>query len=262
MTLVAAVSGGSSGIGLATSRLLARNGYFVYELSRSGKSSEGIRHLDVDVTDEASVRAAFAVIAEEQGKLDLLVNNAGMGISGTIEFCDPAQAKALFDVNYFGVLHCLAGAIPLLRKGMHPRIINISSVMGIYAFPFQAVYASSKGALNALTMALGNELRPFGIGVCALLLGDVKTGFTEARQKNMQGEELYGNTIQKVIGDAEKDERNGMSPERVAHRVLEVAGKNGVKPFYSLGVRFQFFLLLGRILPVRLINWVLWNLYL
>ena len=107
MNKVAVVTGGSSGIGKETARLLSQKGYTVFEFSRSGRDEDLVKHITVDVTDEGQVRAAFKQVFSERGRLDLLVNNAGMGISGAIEFTEIQEARHIFDVNFFGVFSCI-----------------------------------------------------------------------------------------------------------------------------------------------------------
>ena len=124
MSLRIAVTGGSSGIGLAIARQFAAKGHTVYSLSRR-PSADGVRHIPCDVADESSVRQAFAALEQAEGALDILVNNAGFGISGAAEFTDLDKAKALFDVSYFGLLACVKHALPLLRKSASPLIVNV-----------------------------------------------------------------------------------------------------------------------------------------
>lgn len=250
---VAVITGGSSGIGAAAARTFASAGWTVYELSRSGQDAAGVRHITADVCDEASLRAAFDEVGRREGRLDLLINNAGFGVSGAAELCPPEDARRQMEVNFLGVLACSRLALPLLRES-RGRIINISSVAAVFAIPFQSLYSASKAAVNALTLALRNELAPFGVSVCALMLGDVHTGFTDAREKRHGGEELYGERIERSVRVMERDERGGMSPERVARKLLRMAERRRVKPLSSLGLKYRLFLLLGRLLPYSLSN--------
>ena len=158
MSLRIAVTGGSSGIGLAIARQFAAKGHTVYSLSRR-PSADGVRHIPCDVADESSVRQAFAALEQAEGALDILVNNAGFGISGAAEFTDLDKAKALFDVGYFGLLACVKHALPLLRKSASPLIVNVGSLAAALPVPFQSIYSSAKAAVSALPRGLVNELR-------------------------------------------------------------------------------------------------------
>jgi len=261
MDRVAVVTGGSAGIGRKTAEILAASGYRVYELSRSGTSSPGICHLSADLCTEESIRSAFDELRNREGKLDLLVNNAGCGISGAAEFASVQSVRRLFDVNFFGMLSCIQQAIPLLRANGGGRIINISSVAAVFSIPFQAFYSASKAAVNMLTLSLRNELCPFQISVCAIMPGDVQSNFTASREKKTDGSALYGDAIQRAVSVMEKDEKNGMPPEIIARAVCQIAQKASTKPVYTVGVRYRLFVLLGKLLPCRIANWIVGKLY-
>lgn len=252
----AVITGGSSGIGKATAVLLSESGYRVYELSRSGQSGSGVTHVTADLTDEPSVRAAFDSIPEAH--IDLLVCNAGMGISGAVEHTALQDARFLFNVNFFGAAACVAAARRRMSGG---RIILLSSVAAVLPIPYQSYYSASKAAINALTLCLRSELKIFGISVCALLPGDVATGFTAARIKNDTGDSDYQGRIRRSVAVMEKDERSGMSPQVLARRIFRLAEKRYVKPFYSCGLSYQFFCLLAKLLPRSVSNWLVGKIY-
>ena len=168
---VAIVTGGTSGIGRATALALRENGYTVYELSRRAEGMPGIPHIVADITKEETLRSAVAQVLAAEGRIDLVVNNAGFGISGAIEFTDTQEAQRLFDTLFFGMVRMNRCVIPLMRQQGHGRIVNISSVAAPVPIPFQAYYSAGKAAINAYTMALANELRPFGVTVCAVMPG-------------------------------------------------------------------------------------------
>ena len=183
--LVALVSGGSSGIGLEVARGLAAAGCLVFEMSRreQGPDIPNVMHIQADVTDEERVKQAVDEIAVAEGSVDILVNCAGFGISGAFEFNSDAEARRQIAVNVFGMANLIRAAVPYMRRQGWGRIVNISSVAAETPIPFQSWYSASKAAINSLTMALANELKPFGIGVCAVMPGDIRTGFTAARAK-------------------------------------------------------------------------------
>lgn len=259
----AVVTGASRGIGLETAKLFAQNGYRVYALSRSGTSEkqENIIPMKCDVTDEDEIRNAFRLIFEESGRMDVLVNNAGFGISGAVEFTDKKQAQKQFDVNFFGCFLCCKAAAEYMRKNGGGRIVNISSLAAELSIPFQAFYSASKAAVNSLTLALANELRPFHITVCALMPGDVKTGFTENREKEKEISGVYGETIKKSIATMEKDERNGMSAQSIAKAVLALAERKRVKPVSTTGAQYKLIAGLSKVLPVSAVNRIVGMLY-
>lgn len=260
---IAVVTGASSGIGLETAKVFSQNGYKVYALSRniSENTNGNITGMRCDVTDEEAVQKVFLHIFEKEGRIDLLVNNAGFGISGAVEFTDLSAAKKQFDVNFFGCFICSKCIIDYMRKSGGGTIINISSMAAPLAIPFQAFYSASKAAINSLTLALANEVKPFGIKVCALMPGDVKTSFTSAREKVISGAEVYGETIEKSVRAMEKDEQNGMSPTVIAKAVYGLSQKKRPKPLSTVGAQYKLFAFLSKVLPESAVNTIVGKLY-
>jgi len=261
MSKVAVITGGSSGIGKALVDVFAENGYRVYEISRRESTPPNATHISADITNVTQVRQAFDSIKKSEGKIDLLINNAGYGISGAAEFAKSTEAKRLFDVNFFGTHNCIKAVVPMMRQNKGGRIINVSSVAAVYSIPFQSFYSASKAAVNSLTLALANELKAFGISVCAVMPGDSKTGFTGARTKNQLGDDVYGGRIASSVAIMEHDERNGMPPETIAAGIYKIACKKRVKPLYTIGVMYKLLVVLQKILPVGFANRVVGMLY-
>ena len=257
---VAIVSGGSRGIGKETAICLSNNGYKVYELSRSGETNNEITHVDCDLTNIQSIKDAICVILHESERIDLLVNNAGFGISGAIEYTKLDDVKKQFDVNFFGLIELTQQTLPYLRKSQG-KIINISSVGGVFALPYQAYYSATKFALNGYTLALKNEVKRFKVSVCAVMPGDTRSGFTSARQKNQDGLAIYGDSITRSISIMEKDEQNGMSVSKVGKRICKIAKKRKNKPLYIIGFKYKIFYFLSKILPIRFVNYIVGKLY-
>ena len=166
MRKTALVTGGSSGIGLAAVKALEAAGCKVFSLSRRPMERE--HHICADVTDEAEVQAAVAQVLEETGRIDILVNCAGFGISGAVEFTELSEAKRQFDVNFFGMVNVNKPALTIMRQQGCGRIVNTSSMAAVFAIPFQAYYSASKAAINSYTCALLNEVKQYGISVCAV----------------------------------------------------------------------------------------------
>ena len=220
MSKVAIVTGGTSGIGLQTALSLRNDhGYAVYVFSRHDFYQEGLNHVRCDVSSEEAVTSAAAEVINREGRLDLVVNCAGMGISGALEFTDPDDAKRLFDVNFFGTVNVNKACLAHLRA-TRGRIINISSVAAVVPIPFQSFYSASKAAINSYSLALANELKPFGVEVCAVMPGDTATGFTAARKKSEEGDDLYQGRISRSVAKMEKDEIGG-HPESSAALIYD-----------------------------------------
>lgn len=172
---VVIVTGGSSGIGRCTASALKENGCIVYEFSRRNIPMEGVTHLSVDVTDEDAVNAAVQQVVQKETKIDAVINCAGFGISGAVEFTSLEQAKAQFDVNFFGTVNVNKAVLPLLRRQGKGHIVNISSVAAVAHIPFQTFYSASKAAVSSYSYALANEVKPYGIHVTVVELGDICT---------------------------------------------------------------------------------------
>lgn len=258
---VAVVTGGSSGIGLCTTEALRAAGCTVYELSRRNVTHNGIHHICADVTDEAAVQHAIGQIIEQQKHIDVLVNCAGFGISGAVEFTALEDAKRQFDVNFFGMVNVNKATLSYMRQNGGGRIVNISSVAAVAHIPFQTYYSATKAAIESYTCALANEVKPFGITVTCVQPGDIRTGFTEARSKSAAGDDVYGGRISKSVAGMEKDEQNGMSPEAAGRYIAKIALKNSVKPIYTLGFGYKCLSVLCKILPCSLRNWIVGLLY-
>lgn len=258
---VALVTGGSSGIGLATAKALAASGLTVYEISRREISTPGVKHLGADVTDEAAVRAAVQSLTDAEGRLDVLVSAAGFGISGAVEFTPLADAERQLDVNFFGTVNVVHAAVPVMRKQGSGRIVMISSVAGAISIPFQTYYSVSKAAIDSFSSGLRNEVRPFGITVCSVRPGDIHTGFTDARRKLPEGDDVYGGRIARSVAGMEKDERGGMAPEKAGECICRIALKKRVKPYYTVGGLYKLFMGLAHALPAPLVSKLVYDLY-
>ena len=255
------MTGAGSGIGLSASKALARDGWTVYDFSRTDRAAPNVKHIGCDISDEAQVRAAVSRVIEEQGRIDLLLNNAGFGISGAVEFTRAEEAEKLIRVNLLGADNVTRAVLGTMRAQRGGRILFTSSIAGILPIPFQAWYSVTKAAINAYALALRNEVAPFGVSVCAVMSGDIHTGFTAAREKSAVGDDVYGGRIEKAVSAMEKDERNGMSPDVAGAYLAKIAGKKRVKPLYAIGAQYKLFAVLAKLLPVRLSNWIVGRLY-
>lgn len=257
----AIVTGGSSGIGYYTVDELSKKGIKVYELSRRQVQNQNAVHISCDVTDEEQVKSAVEEIIFKEGTIDILINNAGFGISGAVEFTEEKDAKRLFDVDFFGTDNLCRAVIPYMRKNGGGNIINLSSVAAVVPIPFQTYYSAAKSAVLTYSMALANEVKNFGINVCAVLPGDIKTGFTAAREKSAKGDSEYNGRISRSVSKMEKDEQGGMAPETAAKFISKIALKNHLKASYSIGFLYKCAVVLTKIFPVRLLNSIIGKLY-
>lgn len=256
----AVVTGASSGIGFAVCERLLRQGFTVYGLSRRGTAPDGCTGICADVTESGTVSRAIDDIISAEGHIDVLVAAAGYGISGPVEFTGDDEAERQMNVNFLGQFRCIRSVLPYMRERGEGVIVSVSSVAGIMAIPYQSFYSASKAALNSLILSLRNEVREFGVKVCAVLPGDTATGFTDAREKNLTGDGVYGNSGS-AVSAMEKDERSGMSSDSVAKVICRAACAKNPAPMYIAGGKYKLFGFLFRILPSRFAYWIIGKMY-
>lgn len=245
-------TGGTSGIGLETARFLANKGCKVYELSRRENGTDVAVHIQANVTDENQVRNAIESILRQEGHIDIVINNAGFGISGAIEYTDTEEAIRQFDVNFFGMVRVNRAVLPIMHRQGHGRIINMSSVAAPIAIPFQAYYSASKAAVRTYTLALYSEVKPYGIEVCAVMPGDIAIGFTAARRKNPADDEAYGGRIARSVAVMEHDEENGIPAEKAGAFIAEKALQKKLPVVCTIGGKYKVFVFLTRLIPTKL----------
>ena len=258
---IAVVTGGSSGIGRAAAAALLDRGCAVYELSRRDNPPQGVHHLTADITDEKQVRAAINEVISREGKIDILVNNAGFGISGAAEMTDSKESHAQLELNLYGMDNVTRAVLPHMREQQSGRIVCTSSIAGILPIPFQLWYSVSKAAINAYVLALQNEVRPYGISVCAILPGDIATGFTDAREKNDCSDSVYSERVRRSVSTMEKDERGGMSPDKAGAYIAKVAMKKRSRPLKAIGLSYKTVAVLAKLLPRRFSNYIVGMIY-
>ncbi len=261
MKKVIVITGGSSGIGLATAQQLIEKGYLVYSLSREKPNDERIKFVACNVAERESVYFALTTILDEVGKIDGIINNAGVGISGAVEREPAEDIERIIDVNLLGVINMCSCALPALRetKGF---IINIGSVASYFALPFQALYTATKYGVLGFSLALKNELRPLGVQVCCVMPGDVKTNFTKNRAKTeLENDEVYGERSKRSVARMEQDEANGMTPHEVATEICKVVEKKKMPATKTVGTKYKLFRFLNRILPEKLVLKILYKMY-
>ncbi len=253
------ITGASAGIGNATAKYFQDKGDKVYSFAR--RKAEGFESVEVDVTDKTAVQNAVDFVVQKEGRIDVVVNNAGFGISGSIEDTSEENMKRLFDVNFFGATYVMQAVIPQMRKQGGGTIINVSSVAAPLSIPFQGFYSASKSALSSLTEALRIEVAPFGIKVTSVLPGDVKTDFTAVRKKNADDNAVYGERISRSVAQMERDEQNGMSPVVIAKAIYSLSKKKNPPVYKVGGKKYALFVMLAKFLPKRVAGFALSKLY-
>lgn len=243
---VVIVTGSSSGIGLALCNKLVDSGYIVYGLDKT-EYQDKFHSMVCDLTDYNKVAECYEKIYSEQGKIDILVSNAGMGISGAVEHISMDMNKKLFDVNMMATINATKLIIPYFKKCGGGKIVCTSSIAGIIPLPFQTAYSMSKAAINSFVMSLGIELKPLNIKVCAVMPGDAKTGFTSAREKQ-ENSAGYDNRLNRSVEKMEHDETHGLSAEQVANVLFRQIKRKNPPVIVSMGA-YKWVSFLQKILP-------------
>lgn len=250
--MVVFITGISSGFGLETAKLLSQQGYTVYGTARRNVDlPPDIYCLNVDVRDREAVEKAVAEIIEREGRIDVLINNAGMGIGGPLEFATEEEIREQMDTNFMGLVHCVDAVLPHMRNKGYGKIIAISSIGGLMGLPFQGFYSASKFAIEGYCEALRLETKSFGIQVVVLRPGDFATGFTGNRKKVIdeavfQVYPSYKTAIEKV----EYDEKNGLNPIVLARKIFKIIKKKQPRNTYVIASFEQkLSVLLKHILP-------------
>jgi NAD(P)-dependent dehydrogenase (short-subunit alcohol dehydrogenase family) len=259
MQKVVLITGISSGFGKATAELLASKGYIVYGISRNQSEdlNSNVRTLQADVTERAAVQKAVATILEEEGRIDVLINNAGMGISGPIEESTPEDVSLQMNTNFTGYVNMIQAVLPAMRKQGGATIINTSSIGGLMGLPYQGFYSASKFAIEGLSEALRMELKPFNIKVIIVRPGDFFTNFTANRKpaaQNYSGS-AYETQFQKTLSIIESDEKGGLSPDFLARKIARILEQKKTYNHYVIAtIEQKFAVVLKQFLPRSLFS--------
>lgn len=253
MSKTVLITGGSSGIGKSIGEHLQKNGYTVYGTSRnpSNYPETKIPLLAVDVRDINSIKNAITEILSKEKTLDIVINNAGVGITGALEEIPMAEIKNNFEINFFGPIAIMQAVLPQMRQQKSGLIINITSIAGYMGLPYRGVYSASKGALETITEAVRMEVKPFNITITNVAPGDFATNIASGRfhapiiegsdyQKN------YSNILQMM--DSHVD--SGSNPQEMAEAILKIIETKNPKIHYKVGIFMQkLSILLKRVLP-------------
>ena len=218
------ITGASSGFGKATAAMLAAKGHKVYGLCRREMADGDIKYRQCDVRDRSQTAAVVESIVKEEGRVDVLVNNAGMGIGGALELATAEEIDLQMGTNFMGCVNMCQAVLPHMRQARQGKIINLSSIGGLMGLPYQGFYSASKFAIEGFTEALAAEVTRFGIRVCMVEPGDFATGFTGSR-KNSQAsldDPDYGPVFKSSLAIIEKEENGGLQPEVLARRIVKL----------------------------------------
>ncbi|MFZ9002514.1 MAG: SDR family oxidoreductase [Bacteroidetes bacterium] len=263
---VVLVTGGSSGLGKATAAYLSARGYRVYGTARNPEKygdSDQFPLLAMDVRQEASVNAAVGELLKREGRIDILINNAGVGITGPLEETPHEAVLDVFETNFHGPLRVISAVLPQMRAQQEGFILNITSIAGYMGLPFRGIYSATKGALELSTEAYRMELREFGIRMSCLAPGDYATNIASGRFHSPLHEDspyrkAYGQSLELM----NRHVSEGKDPGQVARKVYQILQKKHPRVHYTVGSPLQkFSLFLKKILPDKIYERLLLNHY-
>jgi NAD(P)-dependent dehydrogenase (short-subunit alcohol dehydrogenase family) len=255
MSKVVLVTGASSGIGKAISITLVQAGYRVFGASRSvetGALVDGVIQLQLDVTNELSIANAIDYIKKKEGRIDILINNAGLGMIGALENTSAKQVQEIFQTNVYGVLNTCRAVIPFMREQKAGTIINVTSIAGLMGLPFRGIYSASKSAVEGFSEALSAEVNQFGIKVIIIEPGDFKTNINENRRIAEIKNSIYEPFQSAVINQVNKEVHHAPDPTLIGEAVVRILKKQNPRLRYKVATPFQRFSVLVRdIIPDR-----------
>ena len=239
--MIILITGITSGFGKAMAERLNADGYTVYgTFRRECPKLPGVNYIKADVASEQDCQAAVQQVLDEQGRIDVFINNAGMGIGGPLEFCTLEQAQKQMDTNWMGMVRCLHWVLPAMRKQKQGKIICFSSIGGLMGLPFQGLYSASKFAIEGYCEALRLEVKKLGIKVVVIEPGDFATSFTASRNSvdSPEAHEAYP-SYARSLQSIEKDETGGLKPEYLAGKISRIVAKRNPKYHYIISTLEQ-----------------------
>lgn len=265
MSKVVLITGGSSGIGKSVGEYLNARGYTVYGTSRNPQKIENhpFKLVALDVTNVDTIQTAISKVISSEGKIDILINNAGKGITGPIEDTPTSEMRNVFETNFFGAIDVMKTVLPHMRNQKSGMIINVTSIAGYMGLPFRGIYSATKGALELVTEAVSMEVKNMGIHVVNVAPGDFATNIASGRYHTPVLEtSAYKEKYQENLDlmDAHVDE--GSDPIEMAKGIHKIIESKNPKLHYKIGDFMQkFSIVLKRILPDRIYEKLLMNHY-
>jgi NAD(P)-dependent dehydrogenase (short-subunit alcohol dehydrogenase family) len=253
---VALITGGTSGIGRAICSYLSEKGLTVYGTGRNvtnGAILDNFKLVRLDVTKDSSVATGLQYVLDNEGRIDVLVNNAGVGMAGAIEDSEIPDILNVFNTNVAGVLRMVKGVLPVMRKQKNGYIINISSVGGLMGLPYRGIYSSSKSSVELISESLSMEVMKFGVKVVLIEPGDFKTSINQNRKVSAATQNsVYKEEFQRIHELINKEVATGQNPEKIGKLVYRIIQKKQPRVRYNTGnVSSKLALVIKRLLPTR-----------
>lgn len=252
MNKVVLITGASSGLGEALATCMSTRGYRVYGTSRKGEqTATAYQMLAMDVQQDESVKNAIGQLLEKEGRIDVVINNAGIGIAAPLEEVSMEKVMQVFQTNVFGMIRVCQAVLPTMRAQGHGRIVNVSSIGSQIGLPFRAVYSASKASVDIMTEAMRMELKGFGVDATAILAGDMQTPINNNRlHETLAGNSPYKTIFDKVHELINADVDKGKKPSEVADMIEQITRQKHVKRSYVIGKPLQKVSILAkRLLP-------------
>ena len=261
MGKVILITGISSGFGKETATLLARNGHNVYGTVRKPSEIDPFVHvLQMDLMNLDSISRIVDTVLEEKGRIDILINNAGMHTGGPIETLPLEYVKMQMDTNFLGLVHLTREVLPVMRKQGGGTIINFGSIGGLMGLPFQGFYSASKFAIEGFSEALRMEVKQFGIKVVVVNPGDFHTNNTVNRRQFLaeSTEDPYKTQFSKTLSIIENDEAKGWAPEILAKKIVKIVEcKKPNQRYVIASFEQKLAVVLKKILPGKIFSKIL-----
>ncbi|PQJ81431.1 SDR family oxidoreductase [Polaribacter glomeratus] len=265
MSKVVLVTGASSGIGKSIATYLHEKGYKVFGTSRNPKNTENFsfQMIALDVLKVETIETAVAFIIKKEGRLDVLINNAGMGITGPIEDTPTDEMRAVFNTNLFGAIDVMKAVLPQMRLQKHGMILNVTSIAGYMGLPFRGLYSATKGALELVTESISMEVKSFGINVVNIAPGDFATNIAAGRYHTPIFENsAYKENYRANLDLMDSHVNGGMNPLEMAKAVYDVINTKKPNIHYKVGGFMEkFSIVLKRVLPDKMYQKILMNHY-
>lgn len=258
---VVVITGGSKGIGAELVKLFHFSNWQVVSISRTFNDfeAENIHKILCDVSNHKQVYSAIDEVIDKFGRIDILINNAGIGISGAVEHTPTEDIKKILDINVLGLSYFIQACLPHLRE-TKGKIVNMSSLAAVMPIPYQSFYCASKAAVNLLGDSLRNEVRTFGVQIMTVMPGDVSTSFTDHRIKAKEAGN-YGELVKKSVAVMEKDERGGMSAEHAAKDIFKKVVKKKMPHNIVVGQDYKILSFISKLVPKRFLSYILFKIY-
>lgn len=258
--MVILITGITSGFGLEMARRLSGEGHKVYGTHRHASSFlSGVTYIKADSSSDSDVEAVVKQVLDAEGRIDIFINNAGMGIGGPLEYCSLEDAGRQMDINWMGMVRYIHHVLPAMRRQRSGTIVCFSSIGGLMGLPYQGLYSASKFAIEGYCESLRLELRGSGIKVVVIEPGDFATGFTASRKSVPAPEvaEAYPGYA-RSLASIEHDENSGLKPEYLARKVSAILRKKHPAHSYIIASPLQKLSVFAkRILPAKCFAWIL-----